>query len=84
MANHKSALKRIRQSDKRRLSNKYQHKTARNAVKVLRSTSKKKEAISLLPQVVAMLDKLTKRNIIHKNKAANLKSKLTKHVNALA
>ena len=84
MANHKSAIKRIRQSEKRRLFNKYFHKTARNAVRVLRATTIKKEAIALLPKVVAMLDKLTKRNIIHKNKAANLKSKLTKHVNALA
>ena len=64
--------------------NRYQYKTARNAVRVLRATTIKKEAIALLPKVVAMLDKLSKRNIIHKNKAANLKSKLTKHVNALA
>ena len=84
MANHKSALKRIRQSDKKRLLNKYQHKTARNAVRNLRATTVKKDATALLPKVVALLDKLTKRNIIHKNKAANLKSKLTKHVNALA
>ena len=84
MANHKSALKRIRQSDKKRLLNKYQHKTARNAVRTLRSTTVKKDATALLPKVVALLDKLTKRNIIHKNKAANIKSKLTKHVNALA
>tara|TARA_B100001540_G_scaffold311823_1_gene331887 strand:+ start:664 stop:918 length:255 start_codon:yes stop_codon:yes gene_type:complete len=84
MANHKSALKRIRQSDKKRLLNKYQHKTARNAVRNLRATTVKKDATVLLPKVVALLDKLTKRNIIHKNKAANLKSKLTKHVNALA
>ena len=84
MANHKSALKRIRQSDKKRLLNKYQHKTARNAVRTLRATTVKKDATALLPKVVALLDKLTKRNIIHKNKAANLKSKLTKHVNALA
>ena len=84
MANHKSALKRIRQSETKRLLNRYQHKTARNSVRILRATTIKKEAIALLPKVVAMLDKLTKRNIIHKNKAANLKSKLTKHVNALA
>ena len=84
MANHKSAIKRIRQSEKRRLLNKYQHKTARNAVRNLRATTVKKDATALLPKVVALLDKLTKRNIIHKNKAANLKSKLTKHVNALA
>ena len=84
MANHKSALKRIRQSDKRRLLNKYQHKTTRNAVRDLSLIKIKKDAISLLPNVVAMIDKLAKRNIIHKNKAANLKSRLTKHVNALS
>ena len=84
MANHKSALKRIRQSDKRRTLNRYQHKTVRNAVRNIRSTKVKKEATSLLPNVVAMIDKLVKRNIIHKNKAANLKSKLTRHVNALS
>ena len=84
MANHKSAIKRIRQSEKRRLMNKYFHKTTRNAISKLRSLSKKKEASVLLPKVVAMLDKLTKRNIIHKNKASNLKSKLTKHVNAMS
>ena len=83
MANHKSAIKRIRQSSKRRLSNRYFHKTTRNAITKLKSISNKKEAVSLLPNVVAMLDKLTKRNIIHKNKASNLKSKLTRHVNAL-
>ena len=84
MANHKSALKRIRQSETKRLLNRYQYKTVRNAVRILRATTIKKEAIALLPKVVAMLDKLSKRNIIHKNKAANLKAKLTKHVNTLA
>lgn len=84
MANHKSAIKRIRQSEKRRLLNKYFHKTTRNAMSKLRSLSSKKEATALLPKVVAMLDKLTKRNIIHKNKSSNLKSKLTKHVNAMS
>ena len=84
MANHKSALKRIRQSEIKRLLNKYQYKTARNAVRVLRALTDKKEASALFPKVAAMLDKLSKRNIIHKNKAANLKAKLTKHVNALA
>ena len=83
MANHKSALKRIRQTETRRSLNKYQHKTARNAVRRLRALTDKKEALALLPKVAGMLDKLTKRNIIHKNKSANLKSKLTKHVNAL-
>lgn len=83
MANHKSAIKRIRTNDAKRLRNRYQHKTARNAVKKLRGTTDKKEAQDLLPKVVAMLDKLAKRNIIHKNKAANLKSSLTLHVNSL-
>jgi len=83
MANHKSALKRIRQSEKRRVHNKYYHKTTRNAVSRLRETTDKKEAGAALPTVIAMLDKLAKRNIIHKNKASNLKSKLTRYVNAL-
>jgi len=83
MANHKSAIKRIRQSEKRRLLNKYFHKTTRNAVAKLKAMSDKKEATALFPKVVSMLDKLTKRNIIHKNKASNLKSKLSKRVNAL-
>ena len=84
MADHKSAIKRIRQSETRRLLNKYQYKTARNSVRVLRALTDKKEALALFPKVVAMLDKLSKRNIIHTKKAANLKSKLAKHVNALA
>mgnify|MGYP001828809840 CR=1 FL=1 len=83
MANHKSALKRIRNSETKRLRNRYQHKTARNAMKKLRETSDKKEAEKLYPEVVSMLDKLAKRNIIHDNKAANLKSKLAKHVASL-
>ena len=84
MANHKSAIKRIRQSEKKRLLNKYFHKTTRNAMRTLKNASDKKESTALLPKVVAMLDKLAKRNIIHKNKASNLKSKLTKHVNAIS
>jgi len=83
MANHKSAQKRIRSNDSKRLRNKYQHKTTRNAVRRLREMSKKKEAEALLPSVVSMLDKLAKRNIIHKNKAANLKSSLQLKVNSL-
>jgi len=83
MANHKSALKRIRSNEKRKVRNRYQHKTTRNAVRVLRSTEDKKEASEMLPKVCSMLDKLAKRNIIHKNKAANLKSSLTLHVKAL-
>ena len=83
MANHKSAIKRIIQSNKRRVVNKYFHKTTRNAVSKLRSIKDKKEASILLPKVISMLDKLTKKNIIHKNKSANLKSQLSKHVNAM-
>jgi len=83
MAHHKSALKRIRQSEARRLHNKYYARTARNAVKQLRNTTDKTEAAELLPKVSSMLDKLAKRNIIHANKASNLKSGLTKHVAAL-
>ncbi len=83
MANHKSALKRIRSSETKRLRNRYQHKTTRNAMKKLKELTKKKEAEKLLPEVVSMIDKLAKKNIIHDNKAANLKSQLTKHVAAL-
>ncbi|MGB5990335.1 MAG: 30S ribosomal protein S20 [Marinifilaceae bacterium] len=83
MANHQSAKKRIRQSEARRLHNKYYAKTARNAVRDLRASSEKEAALELLPKVAAMLDKLAKKNIIHKNKAANLKSSLSLHVNAL-
>uniref|UniRef100_UPI00404720AC 30S ribosomal protein S20 n=1 Tax=Polaribacter sp. TaxID=1920175 RepID=UPI00404720AC len=83
MANHKSALKRIRSNESKRLRNKYQHKTTRNAVRSLRAIEDKTEAQALLPKVVAMLDKLAKTNIIHQNKASNLKSKLAKHVAAL-
>jgi len=83
MANHKSALKRIRSSRVKQLRNKYQHKTTRNAVRNLRSATDKKEAEELFPKVVAMLDKLAKNNIIHKNKASNVKSKLAKYVAAL-
>ena len=83
MANHKSALKRIRQSRKRNMQNRYYAKTTRNAIAVLRGTEDKKEATAALPKVVSMIDKLAKRNVIHKKKAANLKSKLTKHVSAI-
>ncbi len=84
MANHKSSIKRIRANAAKRLRNRYQAKTTRNAIKKLRATLEKKEALELLPKVTAMLDKLAKRNVIHKNKAANNKSKLTRLVNALA
>jgi small subunit ribosomal protein S20 len=84
MANHKSAEKRIRANETRRLRNRYQHKTTRTVVKKLRSTTKKDEATELLKEVSAMIDKLAKKNIIHWKKAANQKSKLTKMVNKLA
>ncbi|MCK4661897.1 MAG: 30S ribosomal protein S20 [Bacteroidales bacterium] len=83
MAHHLSAKKRIRQNEKRRLHNKFYAKTTRNAVKELRETKEKTTATELLPKVASMLDKLAKRNIIHKNKASNLKSSLTKHVTSL-
>jgi len=83
MANHKSALKRIKSDAVKTTRNSYQHKSARTAVRKLRGMTDKKEAESFLPKVTAMLDKLAKNNIIHKNKAGNLKGKLTKYVNAL-
>ena len=84
MAHHRSALKRIRQIDKRRLQNRYYKKTARTAIKNLRDLKDKAEAVSFLPKVISMIDKLAKRGNIHRNKAANLKSGLMRHVNALA
>ena len=84
MANHKSSLKRIRQEEKRRLHNRYYGKTMRNAVRKLRATTDKAEAIAMLPLVAKMLDKLAKNNTIHKNKANNLKSKLALYINKLA
>ncbi len=83
MANHKSALKRIRSSNKKRLLNRFQHKTTRNAIKKLRGLTKKKEAIKMFNEVVSLIDKLSKKKIIHANKAANLKSKLAKHIASL-
>ncbi|WP_353079327.1 30S ribosomal protein S20 [Flavobacterium sp.] len=80
MANHKSALKRIRSNEKRRVLNKYQHKTTRNAIKAIRLATVKAEAAAKLPVVISMIDKLAKKNIIHANKASNLKSKLTRLV----
>ncbi len=84
MANHKSSLKRIRQEEKRRLHNRYYGKTMRNAVRKLRATTDKAEAVSMYPKLAKLLDKLAKTNIIHKNKANNLKSKLALHINKLA
>jgi small subunit ribosomal protein S20 len=83
MAHHLSAKKRIRQTETRRVKNKYSARTTRNAVKKLRNTTEKEAAAEQYPKVVGMLDKLAKNNVIHKNKAANLKSKLAKHVNSL-
>ena len=84
MANHKSALKRIRQSAVRRDRNKYYHKSARTAIKALRTETDENEAETVFPKVSSIIDKLAKRNIIHKNKASNLKSKLAKHIAGLA
>jgi small subunit ribosomal protein S20 len=83
MANHKSALKRIRSNNVKRILNKYQHKTTRNAIKSLRDLKNKKKAEKAFSLVSSMIDKLAKRNIIHDNKAANLKSKLSKHIASL-
>ena len=84
MANHKSSLKRIRQTETRRLRNRYYAKTMRNAVRKLRATTDKAEAQALYPSVQKMLDKLAKTNNIHKNKAANLKSGLCARIAKLA
>ena len=84
MANHKSAIKRIRANAAKRDLNRYQHKTARNIVKTIRKATSKDEALKLLTNAFSALDKLAKRNVIHKNKAGNLKSILQKHVNSLA
>lgn len=83
MANHKSALKRIRSNEAKRVRNKYQHTTARTFLKRLRATTDKKQAEELLPKVTCLLDKLAKKNIIHDNKAANLKSSITKYIATL-
>jgi small subunit ribosomal protein S20 len=84
MANHKSSIKRIRSNNAKRLRNKYYHKTTRNALRKLRSLKSQKEASEMLPKVVSMLDKLAKRDIIHSNKAANLKGGLQVFVNKLS
>ena len=83
MANHKSALKRIRSTETKRQRNRFQHKTTRNAIRDFKALEKKKEAQKQFPLVVSMIDKLAKNNIIHDNKAANLKSKLSKHLGTL-
>ncbi|MFH0895740.1 MAG: 30S ribosomal protein S20 [Bacteroidota bacterium] len=83
MANHKSSKKRIRSNETKRVLNKYQARSTRNTVKDLRTEKDKAKAAEMLPKVTAMLDKLAKKSVIHKNKAANLKSSLTKHVTSL-
>jgi len=84
MANHKSAEKRIRANEIKRVRNRYQHKTTRTQIKKLRATTVKSEAEALLKEVSSMIDKLAKRNIIHWKKAANQKSRLSKVVNKIA
>ena len=83
MANHKSSEKRIRQIDVRKENNKYYAKTTRNALKTIRATSNKEEAAALLPKLTSMLDRLAKKNIIHKKKASNLKSSIVKNDSSL-
>ena len=84
MANHKSSIKRIRQDKKKNLHNRYYAKTKRNAVRKLRAMTDKEEAVKMYPSVQKILDKLAKTNLIHKNKAANIKSSLAQHINSLA
>ncbi len=83
MANHKSSIKRIRSNEAKRLRNKYQHKTTRNAIKKFCELTAKKEAVKTLPSIISMIDKLAKKNVIHANKASNLKSNMTKHIASL-
>ncbi|MFW6043547.1 MAG: 30S ribosomal protein S20 [Marinilabiliaceae bacterium] len=83
MANHQSAKKRVRQIDKRKVHNKYYAKTMRNAVKKLRNTTEKSEAEAMYPKVTSMIDRMAKKNLIHKNKASNLKSSLAHHINKI-
>lgn len=84
MAHHRSALKRIRQTEKRRLQNRYYKKSARTAIKNLRELKDKAAAAEFLPKVISMIDRLAKRGNIHRNKAANLKSGLMRHVYTMA
>ncbi|MDD5781928.1 MAG: 30S ribosomal protein S20 [Muribaculaceae bacterium] len=84
MANHKSSVKRIRQTVTRRLHNRYYAKTMRTAVRRLRAMTDKAQAAEAYVKVSAMLDRLAGKKVISKNKASNLKSKLAKHVNKLA
>ena len=84
MANHKSSIKRIKSSETRRIRNRYYAKTMRNAVRKFRTLENKAEASEKLPGIISLIDKLAKKTIIHKNKAGNLKSKLTRFVNKMA
>ncbi|NBX28115.1 MAG: 30S ribosomal protein S20 [Chitinophagia bacterium] len=84
MANHSATKKDVRQATKRRDRNRYYGKTTRNAIRSLLSLKDKKEALEAMPKVVSMIDKLAKRNVIHRNKAGNLKSGIVKRVNVLA
>ncbi|MDQ3071860.1 MAG: 30S ribosomal protein S20 [Bacteroidota bacterium] len=84
MAHHASAIKRIRQNAARRLQNRYYTKSMRTMLKKVRSSHDAKEAQQLLRQVTAMLDKLAKKGVIHKNNASNKKSRLTRYVNSLS
>lgn len=84
MAHHKSAKKRIRQDERKRLQNRYYKKSTRTAIKKLREMEEKADAEAFLPKVVSMIDRLAKRNTWHKNKASNLKSSLARHVNSLS
>ncbi len=83
MANHKSSLKRIRQAKVRRLHNRYYGRTTRNQIKRFRALTDANEAKEMLPKVSSMIDRLARERIIHKNKAANLKSKLARQVNKM-
>ncbi|MCF0212461.1 MAG: 30S ribosomal protein S20 [Bacteroidales bacterium] len=83
MAHHKSAKKRIRANEKKRIENRYYAKTMRNALRDFRALQDKTEATEKLPKMLSIIDKLAKRTVIHKNKASNLKSKLMKKVNAM-
>ncbi len=84
MANHQATKKDVRQAAKRRDSNRYYGKTTRNAIRDLKELKENKAAAEQLPDVISKIDKLAKKGIIHKNKAANLKSKLARKVNGLA
>jgi small subunit ribosomal protein S20 len=84
MANHSATKKDVRQAAKRRERNKYYGKTTRNAIRDLKDTKDVNEAVKQLPDVISMIDRLAKKGIIHKNKAANLKSKLTRRTKTAA